>query len=316
MKRIGNLYEKIYSYENLLLAHNNAKRGKSQYKEVLDVENNLSTQLEKIKTMLQEETYQVSQYQIFNKIEKGKNRIIAKLPYFPDRIIQWALIQVVGELMNKRLIYDTYSSIKGKGIHFGVRRLKRYLARNPQCLYCLKLDISKYYQSIDKTILKAELLTIFKDSKLLRLLYIIIDSYPEGIPIGNFLSQYFANLYLSSLDRRMKEFRKITGYFRYMDDIVILHKNKKFLHYILRDILWYCKIELNLKVKNNYQVFPIASRGIDFLGYIFRHNVILLRKRIKISLKNKFNKKTLNIPSFHGWLKWCNCYKLNNKYLS
>ncbi len=316
MKRIGFLYEKIVTMENLELAHKNARRGKSKFSEVQYVDNNKEECLLQIQKMLIDGTYVVSNYDIFYKNEGGKERKLQKLPYYPDRIIQWQIIQVIGEIFTKSFIYDTYSSIKGRGIHLAARRVQKFLKLNKKDkLYCLKLDIKKYYFSIDKDILKGMLYKKFKDKKLLNLLELIIDSYDEGIPIGNFLSQYFANFYLNNLDRRIKEVLKIKGYFRYMDDLVIVHKNKKFLHYILKDIKWFCKEKLNLEVKSNYQIFPIDSRGIDFVGYVIYVNRIKIRKRIKSNMIKKIKFRNFKgEPSYNGWLVGCNCNILRIKY--
>jgi hypothetical protein len=309
------LFEKIVSFDNLVLAHKNARKGKTRYKEVIYVDNNLESCINEIQGLLVEETYKVSNYKVFNKKENGKVRKIASLPYYPDRIIQWAIIQVIGEIFDKHLIYDTYSSIKGKGIHFGFRRLKMLLHKQKDKQYCLKLDISKYYQSVDKQILKNMLERKFKDKKLLNLLFKIIDSNENGIPIGNFLSQHFANFYLSGLDRYIKEIKKAKLYFRYMDDIVIFHKNKRVLHFLQREIAWYCREKLRLKLKKSYQIFPVEVRGVDFLGYVFRKEFVLIRKKIKINMIKKTSKnKEKSAASYFGWLKWCDCTNLMCKY--
>ena len=157
----------------------------------------------------------------------------------------------------KGFIVDTYSSIKGRGIHKGLARVKKALRRNKNLKYCLKLDIRKFYPSIDKDILKKLLEKKIKDRKLLDLLFEIIDSYNDGVPIGNYTSQYFGNFYLSGLDHFIKEHRHVKGYFRYCDDIVLLGETKKELWEIFNDIRHYVEIELNLHIKPNYQVFPI-----------------------------------------------------------
>jgi hypothetical protein len=129
------------------------------------------------------------------------------------------------------------------------------------------LDIEKYSPSIDNEILKNIIRRKIKDVRLLSLLDTIIDS-AQGLPIGNYLSQYFANLYLSGLDHYCKEVLRAQYYIRYCDDIVILHQNKDALHKMYEQIEAYMK-QLKLKPKSNWQIFPVAVRGIDFLGYRF-----------------------------------------------
>jgi len=120
----------------------------------------------------------------------------------------------------------------------------------------------------------------FKDKDLLWLLDEIIDS-ADGVPIGNFLSQFFSNYYLTFFDHWIKEQKSIKHYFRYADDIVILSNNKEYLHELLSEIREYFTVNLKLTIKSNYQVFPVASRGIDFVGYVHFHTHTLLRKSIK-----------------------------------
>jgi hypothetical protein len=140
------------------------------------------------------------------------------------------------------------------------------------------MDITKFYPSIDHNILKSIISRKIKDTKVLEILYEIIDSvngingvYGKGVPIGNYLSQYFANLYLTGFDHWCKEELKCRYYYRYADDIVILGESKAHLRNVLVAIKLYLKHVLKLGVKGNYQIFPVESRGIDFVGYVFRH---------------------------------------------
>lgn len=147
------------------------------------------------------------------------------------------------------------------------------------------MDITKFYPSIDHNILKSIISRKIKDTKVLEILYEIIDSvngingiYGKGVPIGNYLSQYFANLYLTGFDHWCKEELKCRYYYRYADDIVILGESKAHLRNVLVAIKLYLKHVLKLGVKGNYQIFPVESRGIDFVGYVFRHDYIRVRK--------------------------------------
>ena len=122
----------------------------------------------------------------------------------------------------------------------------------------------------------------------------------KGVPIGNYLSQFFANLYLTYFDHWVKEELKCKYYFRYADDIVILGNDKNYLRNVLVSIKLYLKQVLNLELKPNYQIFPVESRGIDFVGYKFYHTHVLLRKSIKMR-------------SYFGWMKFCNSKNLLRK---
>lgn len=323
MKRYNNLYEKIYDINNLKLAHYNARKGKIHYKEVQMVDSDVDFYIKDIHFMLKNKTYKISDYKIYTKFDGKKEREIFVLPYYPDRIIQWAIIQIVEDIWIKSLISQTYSSIKNRGIHKCVKKLSYDLYKyKPE--YCLKLDIKKFYPSINHDILKNIIRKKIKDKDLLELLDHIIDS-ANGVPIGNYLSQYFGNLYLNQFDHWIKENKHIKFYYRYCDDIVILHNDKQFLHELLLNINNYLNNNLKLTLKENYQIFPIEKRGIDFVGYRFFGNYILLRKSIKNNMKKKIipmydfkdiTKHDLNvIGSYNGWIKWCNGYRLYKKYL-
>lgn len=219
--------------------------------------------------MLIWKTYRTSPYEIFTKICGEKEREIYKLPYFPDRIVHWAIIQVVEPIFLNRLNGCTHSAIPNKGIHSAFKQLDKYMRKDVEgTKYCLKLDVKKFYPSIDHILLKQMYRTPFKDPNLLWLLDEIIDSTEgdKGVPIGNYLSQYSGNLFLSKFDRWIKEKLRVKYYIRYMDDIVILHSDKGYLRRLLREINKYFE-NINLEVKDDYQVFPSRTRGIDFVGY-------------------------------------------------
>lgn len=333
MKRYGNLYEKIYSMDNLILAHNNAKKGKGWYEEVQEVENNLEYYLTELQQMLINKTYQTSEYIIFERNDGKKVREIYKLPYFPDRICQWAIMQVIEPILIKKFTKDTYSAIPNKGIHDAKINLENAINNDfNNSQYTLKLDISKYYPNINHDILKSMYKKIFKDKDLLWLIDEIIDSIKSGIgvPIGNYLSQYSGNIYLAWFDHWIKEVLKIKHYFRYMDDITIIHKSKEFLRILKLKIEEYLNNLLELKIKKNWQIFPTNIRGIDFVGFRFFYGFTLLRKSIAKNLKRKcldIKRKIKNgieltktdwfcINSYKGWIKWCNGNRLYNKYIA
>lgn len=281
--------------------------------------------------MLIRKTYKTSEYEVFIKKDTGKEREIYKLPYFPDRIVHWAIIQVVEPIFLNRLNGCTHSAIPNKGIHSAFKQLDKYMRNDAVgTKYCLKLDVKKFYPSIDHNLLKLMYRTLFKDPNLLWLLDEIIDSTDgdKGVPIGNYLSQYSGNLFLSKFDRWIKEKLRVKYYIRYMDDIVILHHDKNYLRKLLKKINKYLK-NINLEIKGDYQIFPSRTRGIDFVGYRHFGDYVLLRKSTSKRLIRKMRnimKKLRNggkltysaycsINSYKGWLKWCNGYNLYTKWI-
>lgn len=317
MKRIGNLYEKIYSIENLYLAYSKARSGKGKTYGVVHFEKDLENNILQIQKELKNEVYKTSEYDVFT-IYDPKERQIYRLP-FRDRIVQHAIMNIIENIWTSVFISNTYSCIKGKGIHGALKNIKRDLKNVDETKYCLKMDIKKFYPSIDHDIMKIIIRKKIKDNSLLKLLDGIIDSAP-GVPIGNYLSQFLANLYLSYFDHWLKETKRVKYYYRYADDLVIMADNKEYLHQLRIDIQKYLSENLNLELKRNYQVFPIESRGIDFIGYVFYHTHIRLRKRIKKNLCKcvaKLNKKALSVKEYKmkicswlGWCKFCNSRKL------
>jgi hypothetical protein len=190
-----------------------------------------------------------------------------------------------------------------------MKDVKAALRHRNDTKYCLKIDISKYYMSIDHDILKAIIRKKIKCVDTLNLLDEIIDSAP-GVPIGNYLSQFFANIYLSYFDHFVKEVLKIRHYFRYADDIVVLYADKDYLHSLLVCFNNYFENELNISIKRNYSVSPVAD-GVDFLGFVFYHTHIKMRKRIKKNFAKKIaliNKQNLSekdyLQCLCGWLGW------------
>lgn len=189
-------------------------------------------------------------------------------------------------------------------------------------MYCAKMDIKKFYPSIDHNILKRIIRKKIKDDQLLILLDEIIDS-AEGVPIGNYLSQFFANLYMAYFDHWVKEELKVKYYYRYADDIVLLSDNKQQLRNWILAIKVYLTNVLKLRLKDNYQIFPVESRGIDFVGYVVRHRYTLLRKGIKMrlfKLIDLYKNHTINqdelkmrLASYFGWLKYCDSKNLLKK---
>ena len=312
MKRINNIYDQFCSIDNLLLADKIARKGKAKQTGVIDFDQNFEQNVADIYRELITKTYKTSEYTV-RTINEGKERIISILPY-RDRVVQHAGMNILESMFVACFTKDTYSCIKGKGIHAASRELKKALKDVPSTTYCLKLDIKKFYPNVDHEILKQLLRKKIKDQEMLQFLDGVIDSAP-GLPIGNYFSQYFANFYLAYFDHWIKEQKQVKYYFRYADDIVILSRDKEYLHRALIGITKYLKERLRLDVRSNYQVFPVSARGIDFVGYVHFHTHTLLRKSIKQSFARAIASKKgkLSIASYKGWAKHCNSRNLLTK---
>jgi RNA-directed DNA polymerase len=315
MKRIGDIYGRIISLENLRLADDKARKGKAAQYGVILHDRNREGNLLCLHAMLADKTFTTSPYTTF-KIFDPKEREVFRLPYFPDRIVHHAVMNILEPVFVSNFTADTYSCIKGKGIHAAAYAVRDALKDVSGTKYCLTLDVTKFYPSVDHDILKSLLRKKIKDNNLLWLLDNIIDS-AEGLPIGNYLSQYLANFYLSYFDHWLKEKIGVNYYFRYADDLVILTGNKPYLHRILAEIRSYLQSELKLKVKPNYQIFPVAARSIDFVGYRFYHTHTLLRKSIKKNFARMVAKRKnkASVASYRGWACHCDSKHLMKKLL-
>lgn len=315
MKRFGNIYQSICSLDNLRLADAKACKGKAWQYGVKIHQKNAESNLLILQDQLLQKIYRTSAYTVFT-IFEPKEREISRLPYYPDRIVHHAVMNLLEPIFVSVFTADTFSCIKGRGIHGAVNAVKQALRDQPGTTYCLKLDIKKFYPSIDHETLKCLLRRKFKDPDLLWLLDEIIDSAP-GLPIGNYLSQYLANFYLSYFDHWIKEQMAVRYYFRYADDLVILHHSKPALHELKSQISNYLQQQLRLEIKSNWQVFPVAERGIDFVGYVFRHTHTKVRKSIKKNFARMLAKRPnpQSIAAYKGWNIHCNANHLTKTLL-
>ena len=330
MKRHGDLFQQITEPANIALAHHNAKKGKGHYSEVKMVESNKGKYLAEIRQLLKEKTFRTAEYKTRIIFDGGKEREISKLPYFPDRIVHHAIMNILQPIWDKTFVYDCYSAVPGKGIHAGLGRLRKFLNDAEGTRYCLKFDIRKYYPSINHKILIALIARKIKCGDTLLLLEEIVRSPggDKGIPIGNYLSQYFANIYLNSFDHWLKGKRQMRYYIRYSDDGVILHRDKRELNDLLKEVENYLSENLKLELNPKTQVFPVEDRGIDFLGYRSFRDYMLLRKGSAVRFKRKLRFILANyeelepqyvvssLMSHLGWLKHCDSYNFCRKYIS
>lgn len=327
MKRYGNLFEKIIDKDNLRLAHLNARKGKTHYTDVKKVDADTDKYIDKLHAMLLNHTYRTSPYKT-KEISEPKKRLIYKLPYFPDRIVHHAIMNVLQPIWDKTFIHDLYSAIPGKGLHAGSYRLRQFMKDKAGTSYCLKFDISKYYPSINHDILLGMVRRKIKCKDTLWLLEEIIRS-PGGntnVPIGNYLSQYLSNLYLSEFDHWIKEKCRIEYYIRYCDDGVILHSSKAYLKELLVEIRKYLS-SIGLTLNPKTKIIDVDRCGIDFLGYIHHRGYTLLRKSSSRNMKDKLKfivkHSTILDPvyivscimSYAGWLRHCNSFNYRCRHM-
>jgi retron-type reverse transcriptase len=333
MKTHKNLFHRVTAFGNLYQAFREASRGKRNQPDVQRFEYHLEERLWEIKRELEAGGYCWGGYRSFW-INDPKPRLIHAAP-FRDRVVHHAIHQILEPIFEPSFIYDTYACRKGKGTLSAVLRYDEFVRRLKGKGYVLKCDIKRYFPSIVHVILKSLIRRKIGDTKLLRLLNSLIDTYHDsddkGIPIGNLTSQLFANIYLTPLDYFIKEQLKQRCYIRYMDDFVILGKQKNELWDILKGIKGfldtYLKLGLNFK---RVAVMPI-EKGIDFLGHVIfldgykrirRRNVVNFRKRLKW-LSISYSEGTVlydharsSIASWLGLVKYANAFYLSRAIFS
>ncbi len=335
-EKIKKLFYQKLTYEKLIAAHYRAKKHKSSKGEILRYELNLESNIMNLLDDLKNKRYRVGAYRQFM-IYEPKARIIKSLPY-KDRIVhQWIVEEFIKPYITPRLIETTFACIVNRGTHASANQMQRYMRRlyNKNIDYwVLKCDIRKFFYSINPEILYKILQKYISDADLLYLIKIILFDNRDpndkiGIPIGNYTSQYFANIYLNELDQYIKRTLKVKYYVRYMDDFVLLLPNKeecKRCKKLISDFLAK-NLELSLNEKTKY--YP-CKMGVDFCGYRLFPTHALLRNSNKTKIKNcirRWNKQyanhTLNvnhaIMSFNSWYGHaihCNSYNLINRMIN
>lgn len=278
MKRAGNLIHKIANPDNLRLAFYKARKGKDAKPEVIEYSNNLDENLLSLRNQILSANVEVGNYHFFTIYDPKKRQICAAS--FSERVLHHAIMNVCHIFFEQQQIFDSYATRINKGTYAALNRAECFQSKYK---WFLKLDIRKYFDSIDHNILFILLQRKFKDSQLLQILKKIIESYEteqnKGLPIGNLTSQYFANYYLSFADRFIKQELKIPAYVRYMDDMVLCSNSKEHLLKAGKatTIFLYEKLALKLKTYD----LNINTHGLTFLGYR------LFKDKIRVSSKSK-----------------------------
>lgn len=286
MKRVGNLYKQIYTYDNLCKAFYKARKGKQFRPAVKAFQNNFDAEIRKLGDQLMRRDCQVGDYRFF-RIHDPKPRNICAAA-FPERVLHHAIMNVCEPVLERYAIYDTYACRKGKGLHKAVARAQSFSRRFP---WYLKIDIRKYFDSIDHSIALKLLARRIKDPDLLLLFDQILSTYRtqagRGAPIGNLISQHLANFYLGAFDHHIKETRRVRGYLRYMDDMLIFGPNREFMKKELAASRDYIREALNLELKQPVQLNRCAL-GIPFLGFRIFPRLIRLSPRNRSRFVRKF----------------------------
>ena len=284
-------------------------------------------------------------YNIFL-IYEPKCRLVMSLS-IKDKIINHFVTRYALEAkLTKYLDLRNVATRKGMGTDYGIKLVIKYLKQlKNKNFYILKIDISKYFYSIDHEVLK-NLLVDKLDSYEYDLICKIIDStnkeyinetinkikeknnidiplyyHGRGISIGNMTSQFLSIFYLYKLDHYIVHDLKLKYYVKYMDDFIIMDSNLEKLKNA-RDIIME-KLEKEYKLKVNRKKTKIVScrEGFSFLGYVFkvidkrivikikRSNLDKIKKRVKEVRYLLDNNKISHNRAFCSIMTYSNCYK-------
>lgn len=293
--------------ENMKNAYRDASRGRRYHREVLNFGYDAWTSLRDLQSKVLSGRYNIDKYNIFY-VHEPKKRMIMSIG-FEHRVVQWSIYRVLNPMFVETYIKDSYGCIPSRGSLAAVLNLSKwvdFVSNKEKPWYYLKLDISKYFYRIDHEILKEILSKKISDKKLLKILYKLIDCehtpfglptgkspgdvtledrlFDVGMPIGNLLSQMFANIYLNELDQFCKRGLGLKFYTRYMDDIIILLDDKAKLHEIELKIQRFLERKLRLMLNKKTCIRPV-NQGLEFVGYRVFPGHVQLRKSTTLRIK-------------------------------
>ncbi len=334
-KKIKNVFNKNLTFKKMLEAHKRARSEKTHKAEVIKFELNLENNITNLINEIKNKKYRTGKYYTF-KVYEPKERYIQALPY-KDRIVhQWYVEEFIKPYILPKFIDTTYACISDRGSHKAAEKIQqemRIFQRNYGDFWILKCDIKKYFYNINPNILFNILKRYFADKDLIDFTQVLLFNGPisfnaVGIPIGNYTSQFFANIYLNELDQYIKRELKIQNYVRYMDDFILILETKKECILIKKLIEKFLHERLRLELNSKSRYYP-AKMGVNFCGYrIFTTHRLLRtssKKKIKKNIKlfnNLYHNNILNIDfamqSINSWLghsSHCNSFKLQQKRL-
>ena len=279
MKRHRHLFESVTNFENLLVAAKRARQGCGWGRETSRFFFWLEPELLKLQTALLAGAYYPDSYRFFE-VYDPKHRTIAVAP-FRDRVVHHAVVQVLNPIYERVFIHDSYATRKGKGTHAAVHRAQQFMKQWP---WYLKMDVAKYFDSVNHDILLTLLSSKLKDKCLLDLLERIVrnSSLPEvGLPVGNLTSQFLANVYLDPFDHEVKDRWGVPGYLRYMDDWVLFGDERKGLMDCVQRIELFLHDHLKLQGKKKATWLNRSSHGMSFLGMRIFPNFVRMQPRAR-----------------------------------
>lgn len=342
MKQFKYLWTELVKESTVRKAWKKLRKHKTKRRDVREIDTNLDRHVEYMVVML-ENTRPGAAHPEFGfwpkkhppKVinERGKTRII----YVPDIIEQWVhhcVIQVLAKIIMATSSPNSCGSIPKRGMHYGKRKIEKWLKKKLRMKYFLKCDIRHFFDSVRRDILMDVLEDRIKDSWFLFVIERCLIHFPKGLPLGFYISHWLANYILEPLDAMMNQIHKTN--IRYVDDIVVFGPNKKVLKVLLIRIKRWLGRKLRLRVKHNWCIarfdYKNKYRPLDFMGFIFFRTRTIMRKSILVSAtkcayeiykriksgRKVYIKIVRRLMSYNGWfsntkthcckLAWIDCY--------
>ena len=318
-KRVRHIYQYLYDPDNLLHCVHRSQQRKHRNRAVIKFNENFSENVDRLYWMLRNEEYVPGPLRK-RRIYEPKERILQIPPYYPDRIVDHCVVSVVEPILMETFIAHTYSCIKGRGIHGCLDDIVAAIRRDPEgTRYALIMDIHKYYDNVDHERLKWKYRRKIGDYRMLRIMDSIVDcnGLSVSVPIGRFTSQMFGNYNLTDYEHFALEILRVHYLYVYMDNIVILGSDKGRLHEVFTRSALFLATHDHLEINPNWQVFPLAARDLDHVGFRISPDDVRLRKSILIRFYEKLQRTRDNYdlqceadikhayPSEYGWLLHC-----------
>lgn len=307
MKRAGKLWPRIISQQALLQAFQTASSGKRSHRACFEFGRALGTNIDRLQTELSTGTYHPRPLNSFW-VRDGRKARLIEAPAFRDLVVQHAIYAVISPVMERKYIATNFACRPGKGTHAAANWLQTAMRRAPSTTWVLHVDVRKFFYSIDRPTLAALLAKHIKCQRTLDLMMQFAQrTSPTGVPIGNLLSQTFANVYLNSLDHFCKRILHASHYARYMDDSIMLAPDRATGLQWLQGIREHLAL-LGLEI-SHYSLQPIR-RGADFVGYRTKQHGRLVRPSLISAIRQDARKgrltslisriaMTLRTQSFH-----------------
>ncbi|MCR4277458.1 MAG: reverse transcriptase/maturase family protein [Candidatus Berkelbacteria bacterium] len=332
MKIYSGLFESIISVENLFLAWEKFRKGKRNRKDVQEFEWLLEPNIFQLHRDLKNRRYKHGNYHTFY-IQDPKQRLISKAAV-RDRIVHQAIFNILNPIFEAGFIPTSFSCRIGKGTHRGVLavdKMIRQVSRNyTQPGYVLKCDIKKFFRSVDHQTIIQTFARRIKDEDTIWLLGRVVESFPDGMPIGNLTSQLFANIYMNEFDQFVKQTLGVKNYARYTDDFIVVAQEKTYLSNLLEPVKEFLHQNLSLELHQNKVSIRKYQQGADFLGYVILPHRRQLRTKTKHRVLKNIDQRlreykeglisryvlSQSLASYRSVLQHADTYKLTKKIQS